>query len=84
MMIQYGATANFVVSYDSSFTGGSAPNGPALAEAVLDYCEYDLLRLSLLFGNILPPASSLPIQINLVAVPEFHLSYPSSYPCSGI
>jgi hypothetical protein len=67
MMIQYGATANFVVSYDSSFTGGSAqPNGPALAQAVLDYCEYDLLRLSLLFGNILPPASSLPIQINLV------------------
>jgi hypothetical protein len=40
MMIQYGATANFVVSYDSSFTGGSAqPNGPALAQAVLDYCE---------------------------------------------
>ena len=52
MMIQYGATANFVVSYDSSFTGAPGqPNGPALAQSVLDYCEYDLLRLSMLFGS---------------------------------
>ena len=66
MMTVYGSTTNFVVSYDSSFTGGSQPNGPVLAQAVLDYCEYDLARLSLLFGGILPPASNLPIQINLV------------------
>jgi hypothetical protein len=66
MMIVYGSTANFTVSYDSSFTGGSAPDGPALSQAVLDYCEYDLARLSLLFGGILPPASSLPLQINLI------------------
>jgi hypothetical protein len=67
MMIQYGATTNFVVSYDSSFTGAPGqPNGPVLAQSVLDYCEYDLVRLSMLFGNILPPAASLPIQINLV------------------
>jgi hypothetical protein len=67
MMIQYGATANFVVSYDSSFTGGPGqPDGPALAQGVLDCCEYDLVRLSMLFGNILPPAAALPIQINLV------------------
>ncbi len=66
MMIQYGSTTNFVVSYDSSFSGAGQPNGPALAQGVLDYCEYDLTRLSMLFGNILPPASSLPIQINLV------------------
>lgn len=67
MMIQYGTTANFIVSYDSSFTGsGGQPNGPVLAQNVLDACEYDLVRLSMLFGNILPPASSLPIQLNLV------------------
>jgi hypothetical protein len=67
MLIQYGATTNFVVSYDSTFTGtGGQPNGPALAQGVLDYCEYDLTRLSILFGNILPPAANLPIQINLV------------------
>jgi hypothetical protein len=66
MMILYGSTTNFVVSYDSSFTGGTQPDGPALAQGVIDYCEYDLARLSMLFGGILPPASSLPIQINLV------------------
>lgn len=65
MMIQYGATANFVVSYDSSFTGGGQPNGPALAQGVLDYCEYDLTRLSILFGMNLP-AADIPIQINLI------------------
>lgn len=67
MLIKYGTTANFVVSYDSSFTGPPGqPNGPALAQSVLDYCEYDLTRLSMLFGGILPPPASLPIQINLV------------------
>src|SRR5579859_6828973 len=66
MMVQYQSTANFSISYDSSFTGGGQPDGPALAQGVVDYCEYDLQRLSLLFGNILPPAASLPIQINLV------------------
>ncbi len=67
MMITYGSTANFVVSYDSTFTGGATePDGPALAQGVLDYCEYDLTRLSMLFGNILPAPASLPININLV------------------
>ena len=66
MLIQYGTTPNFVVSYDSTFTGGGQPNGQALAQGVLDYCEYDLTRLSMLFGNILPPPANLPIQINLV------------------
>jgi hypothetical protein len=66
MMIEYGSTTNFVVNYDSSFTGGPGePNGPALAQTVLDYCEYDLVRLSMLFGIMLPPAN-LPITINLV------------------
>jgi hypothetical protein len=69
MMIMYGTTTNFVVFYDSSFTGGGQPDGPTLARGVLDYCEYDLVRLSMLFGGILPPASSLPIQINLVPGP---------------
>ncbi len=66
-MIVYGQTTNFVVSYDNSLNGqGGQPDGPALAQAVLDYCEYDLVRLSMLFGNIMPPAASLPFQINLV------------------
>lgn len=64
-MIQFGSTSHFVVSYDNSFNGqGGNPNGPALAQGVLDYCEYDLVRLSMLFGNIMP--TSFPIQINLV------------------
>lgn len=66
MMIPFGNTANFSVAYDSTFTGGTQPNGPALSQKVIDYCEYDLTRLSLLFGSILPPPASLPIQINLV------------------
>ncbi len=64
MMINYGTTKNFVVLYDSSFTGSGQPDGVALAQGVLDYCEYDLARLSKLFGNIMP--SSLPIKIQLV------------------
>ena len=67
MMINAGQTANFVVWYDDSLTNSNPPNtGPALAQAVLDYCEYDLARLSLLFGGILPSAASLPITVNLV------------------
>ena len=61
-MIVAGQTQNFIVSYDNSLA-----NGATLAQAVLDYCEYDLVRLSMLFGNILPPPGSLPIQINIVS-----------------
>ena len=64
MQVPYANTTNFSVSYDSTFTGGGNPNGLALAQGVVDYCEYDLVRLSLLFGGILP--ASLPIQIQLV------------------
>src|SRR5215469_12242803 len=64
MIIQYGATTNFLVFYDSSLTGGGQPDGPTLAQAVLDYCEYDLVRLSMLFGINLP-SRILPIQITL-------------------
>jgi hypothetical protein len=65
MLIPYGTTQHFAVFYDSTFTGGPGQvNGPALAQNVLDYCEYDLARLSMLFGNILP--TSFPIAINLV------------------
>lgn len=64
MQVAYANTTNFSVSYGSTFTGGSNPNGLALAQGVVDYCEYDLARLSLLFGGILP--ASLPIQIQLV------------------
>ncbi len=67
MMIQFGASAHFVVSYDSSLNGtGGQPDGTVLAQSALDYCEYDLVRLSMLFGNIMPPAASFPIQINMV------------------
>lgn len=65
MLIQYKTTAHFVVSYDSTFTGGAQPDGPALAQGVVDYCEYDLARLGVLFGGSLP-AASFPMQINLV------------------
>src|SRR5579872_2262396 len=68
MMIIYGSTSHFVVAYDSSLTGGSQPSGPALAQGVIDMCEYDLVRLQALFGLSLP-ASHFPIAINLVPGP---------------
>jgi hypothetical protein len=40
MMIAYGSATNFVVSYDSSFTGGTQPNGPALAEVYGDRADH--------------------------------------------
>ena len=61
MMITLGSTTNFVVSYDNSLS-----DGPAAAQAALDYCEYDLARLSMLFA-VPPSALSLPIQINIVS-----------------
>jgi len=64
MMIVRGQTANFVVSYDSSLTDGTA-----LADAVLGRCEQDFQTLRGLFGGIVPAAPSLPFQINLVAGP---------------
>ncbi len=67
MMIEYRSTTNFVVYYDSSFTGGPGQaNGPALAQTVIDSCEYDLVRLSMLFGITLSAPANLPITINLV------------------
>jgi len=64
MLIQYGMTQHFTVFYDSTFTGGPGQvNGPELAQNVLDYCEYDLARLSMLFGIML---TTFPIAINLV------------------
>ncbi|HLW54109.1 MAG TPA: hypothetical protein VKW06_14825 [Candidatus Angelobacter sp.] len=66
MLINYQNTTNFSVWYDSTFTGGTQPDGPGLSQAVVDYCEYDLVRLSMLFGHILPAPASLPITINLV------------------
>jgi hypothetical protein len=61
MMVVRGQTTNFVVSYDDSLS-----NGIALADAVLATCEQDLATMSSLFGGIMPPAASLPFQINLV------------------
>jgi hypothetical protein len=58
MMVQAGMTTNFIVLYDNTLS-----NGLAVANGVLDYCEYDLVRLSMLFGGILPP---VPITINCV------------------
>lgn len=69
MLIQYGTTAHFTVSYDSTFTGGSQPDGKALSQAALDYCEYDWERLSLIFGPVTPPAGAIPIAIDLVIPP---------------
>ena len=66
-MIVAGQTANFIVSYDSSLNGmGGQPDGPGLAQSILNTCEADLASLSALFGGIMPPPASLPFQINLV------------------
>ena len=66
MLINYGNTTNFQIWYDDSLTGAAGvPNGVALSQGVMDYCEYDLARLSVLFGNIMPPAANLPFQINI-------------------
>ena len=60
-MTLFGQTANFFVYYDSALPGQGV-NVNALGQSVLDYCEYDRQRLSLLFGNILPGA----VTINLI------------------
>src|SRR5215469_17776868 len=65
MMIVYGSTPNFVVSYDSSFSTAT-PSGAAMSQAIIDMCEYDLTRLSMLFGGILPPPANLPIKVQLI------------------
>jgi hypothetical protein len=44
----------------------SHPSGSALAQGVVDYCEYDYARLCALFGVTLP-AQCLPIAVNIVA-----------------
>lgn len=61
MMVVAGQTAHFVVSYDDSLS-----NGDALAQAILGRCEQDLSALSTFYGGIMPAASSLPFQVNLV------------------
>jgi len=67
MLITFGTTANFVISYDSTLTGAAGvPNGSAIAQTAMDYCEYDLQRLSRMFGGILPSPANLPISINIV------------------
>jgi hypothetical protein len=58
------ATENFVVAYDDSLA-----NGAALADAVVQSCEGGLSSISELFGNIMPPAASLPFNVNLVPGP---------------
>jgi hypothetical protein len=58
MLMFYKSTTNFSVYYDTSLS-----NGPTLAQSVIDYCEYDLVRLGMLFGNIPLP---LPITVNLI------------------
>jgi hypothetical protein len=59
-----GQSAHFTVSFDSSIVG--PPSGAALAQPIVDYCEYDYARLSLLFGAIGLPAQNLPISVQLV------------------
>jgi len=67
-MVSAGSTAHFSVSYDSALTGSSTqPPGSTLAESVLDYCEYDYERLSLLFGGIEVPSHSLPVAVEIVS-----------------
>jgi hypothetical protein len=64
-LIQFGTTTNFVILYDSTLSGmGGQPDGAGLSQAVLDYCEYDLARLQVLFGNV--ALSSLPINIQVL------------------
>ncbi len=64
-MIVYGSTPNFVISYDSSFSTAT-PSGSTMSQAIMDMCEYDLTRLSMLFGGILPPPANLPIKVQLI------------------
>jgi hypothetical protein len=68
MMISLSSTAHFAISYDDSITtaNGYSSSGLEMAQDMWDYCEYDLTRLSMLFGNILPPPASLPIEVMIV------------------
>ena len=65
MIINLGQTPNFSVSYDNSITANAShPSGQALAQSVLDYCEYDYARLSAFFGAAVP-AQDLPISVTI-------------------
>lgn len=67
-MISLPPTAHFLVSYDNSITGsGTNPSGSAIAQNVVDYCEYDYTRLSALFSGATVPAECLPIAVNIVS-----------------
>ena len=65
MMVLAGTTTNFVVYYDDALIALGI-DAVGLSQAVLDYCEYDLIRISKLFGGISLPAATLPVQVNLV------------------
>jgi hypothetical protein len=67
MLIKQGQTTNFVVYYDDALVGNpqyTQPSGSVLAQSVLDHCENDLTRLSMIFGGVMPP--HLPLTVNLI------------------
>ena len=63
-MIVSQQTTNFIVTYDDSINpaNGYTVNGSDLAQAVLNYCEYDLVRFQMLFNGV---TLNLPITVNL-------------------
>jgi hypothetical protein len=67
MIVSLPPTAHFAISYDDTIAANNNhASGAALAQSVLDYCEYDYARLAALFGVILQP-QNLPIQVTIVA-----------------
>jgi hypothetical protein len=67
MLLPYGSTTNFDIVYESALTDQGI-NVTPLCQAILDYCEFDKLRLQILFGDIpiTPPAK---IQVQLIQGP---------------
>ena len=58
-------TAHFIVTYDDTFINQGIP-APAIAQALVDSCEYDLTRMSKMFGGLMLPANFFPITIAAV------------------
>jgi hypothetical protein len=66
MLVPFGSTTNFDVVYESALADQGV-NVAALCQSILDHCEFDKLRLQVLFGSI--PINTPPGTIHVQLVP---------------
>jgi hypothetical protein len=66
MLVPFASTTNFDIVYESLLIDQGV-NVTALCQSILDHCEFDKLRLQILFGNI--PINTPPGKIQVQVVP---------------